>query len=102
MIKKKIMVSCRYNKFWLRTHQKPEYFKAQPNAGHYAIAAISQMCNAKVMYVLAPPCFACAIIASCSAPGSARREGQSHCPPLLSLHWHRANQDCFLDVIIDY
>lgn len=38
-----------YNKFWLRTHQKPEYFKAQPNAGHYAIAAISQMCNAKVI-----------------------------------------------------
>lgn len=70
------MVNERYNKFWLRTHQKPEYFKAQPNAGHYAIAAISQMCNAKVVYVqpqyLPPAPALYGVLPTCTHGGAAR------------------------------
>eukprot|EP01089_Gocevia_fonbrunei_P020091 TRINITY_DN7353_c0_g1_i1.p1 TRINITY_DN7353_c0_g1~~TRINITY_DN7353_c0_g1_i1.p1 ORF type:complete len:297 (-),score=37.99 TRINITY_DN7353_c0_g1_i1:133-1023(-) len=38
-----------YNQFWLRTHHKIEYITAKPNAGHYAIAAIANCCNARVV-----------------------------------------------------
>lgn len=38
-----------YNKFWLRTHEKIEYFEASPNEGHYAIARISHRCDVKVV-----------------------------------------------------
>jgi len=39
-----------YNEFWLNTHERPEYYTARPNAGHYAIAHICQMVhNSKVI-----------------------------------------------------
>ena len=39
----------RWNKFWLRTHEKPEFLDAKPNAGHFAIAQITQRCNARIV-----------------------------------------------------
>lgn len=39
-----------YNEFWLNTHERPEYYVARPNAGHYAIAHICKLVhNAKVI-----------------------------------------------------
>jgi len=39
-----------YNEFWLHTHERPEYYTAKPNAGHYAIAHICQLVhNARVI-----------------------------------------------------
>ncbi|KAL0490200.1 sir2E [Acrasis kona] len=38
-----------YNKFWLRTHEKIEYFQAKPNEGHHAIARLSHRCKIKVV-----------------------------------------------------
>ncbi len=32
-----------YNDFWLHTHERPEYYTAKPNAGHYAIAHLCQL-----------------------------------------------------------
>ena len=33
----------RWNKFWLRTHETPEFLSAKPNAGHLAISHIGTL-----------------------------------------------------------
>jgi len=38
-----------WNKFWLRTHEKPEFLEAKPNTGHLAISHITQRCNARII-----------------------------------------------------
>ncbi len=41
----------RWNKFWLRTHEKLEFLTAVPNPGHYSITSLAKACNIRVMYV---------------------------------------------------
>jgi NAD-dependent SIR2 family protein deacetylase len=38
-----------WNKFWLRTHEKMEFFNASPNAGHHAITSLVEQCNTRVI-----------------------------------------------------
>ncbi len=38
-----------WNEFWLRTHEKPEFLNAKPNAGHQMIARLMQMTNTKLV-----------------------------------------------------
>ncbi|KAG9393168.1 Sirtuin family [Carpediemonas membranifera] len=38
-----------WNEFWLRTHEKPEFLNAKPNAGHHMIARILQCTNTKLV-----------------------------------------------------
>lgn len=39
-----------WNNFWIRTHEKQEFTKAKPNAGHFAITHICKKCpNCKIV-----------------------------------------------------
>ncbi|GIQ84528.1 sirtuin family protein [Kipferlia bialata] len=38
-----------WNGFWLRTHEKPEFLKAVPNAGHYAITDLVRISGVNVV-----------------------------------------------------
>lgn len=38
-----------WNHFWLKTHEKHNYYTAVPNMGHYTVARLSQCCNVNVI-----------------------------------------------------